>query len=191
LESEWQKLSAYDPPSILSANWQISPPAYMKMENLKHEDFGYARAPEGSKISLELVIANDPENVGVSIFSDEDEFSVNQVSSNIFRYEKVLDQEWNAIIRLRNLDATHREPIDSESITFAPIPDEPPIVEITDPAKDLQLRQMPVYCLRFFLRTIMEWLMYGLISPMQVRKKKRPFLWNLLRKKKQFPMYWI
>jgi hypothetical protein len=139
LESEWQKLSAYDPPSILSANWQISPPAYMKMENLKHEDFGYARAPEGSKISLELTLADEPENVGVAIYSDEEEFSVNQVSANTFRYEKVLNKEWSAVIRLRDLDATHREPIDSESITFAPIPDEPPIVEITDPAKDLQL----------------------------------------------------
>ena len=140
LESEWQKLNAYDPPSILSSKWIVNPPTYTKIEKTEHDDYGYIRAPEGSRISLKLEVSQDPKNIGVSLVSKEgNELSIERFKGNVFHFEKILDVEFSTAIRLKDLDAPQREAVDSESITFAPIPDEPPVVEITDPAKDLQL----------------------------------------------------
>ena len=140
LESEWQTLSAYDPPSILSANWLISPPSYTKLEDIEHQDFGYVRSPEGSLINLELTLATEPKNVAVTLLTEDgNEEPISKIGLNTFEFRRLLDHEFKAVIRLRDLDAPSREPVDSESITFSPIPDEPPVVEITDPAKDLQL----------------------------------------------------
>ena len=52
LESDWQTLSAYDPPSLKSVDWVITPPDYTNEKQLSHKDFGYFRAPEGSQIFL-------------------------------------------------------------------------------------------------------------------------------------------
>ena len=40
---------------------------------------------------------------------------------------------------LIDLDAPERGSVQYDEFVFAPIPDEPPLVEITEPAKDLQL----------------------------------------------------
>lgn len=139
LESEWQKLQAYDPPSILEVKWEINPPAYLKMDDISHQNFGYVRAPEGSRIQLEISVDIKPANVGAFIFSDGNEIALQREGGNIFGTNHKLEAEWKGVILLKDLDAPEREPVEYEEFTFAPIPDEPPIVEITEPAKDLQL----------------------------------------------------
>ena len=50
-----------------------------------------------------------------------------------------MDNEWSARLGLSDLAQPGRPAVLYDSITFSPIPDEPPIVEITEPAKDLEL----------------------------------------------------
>ena len=139
LESEWQLLQAYDPPSISSFNWEITPPSYLNMEKIVHEGFGYFRAPEGSRIALNLTVAEEPANVGVFILGEDQEFSLNRLNTTTFKIDYILENEWKGVVQLRDLDSPHRDPVEYEEFIFAPIPDEPPVVEITEPAKDLQL----------------------------------------------------
>jgi hypothetical protein len=139
LESEWQKLQAYDPPSITKIKWEINPPAYLKMDNISHQNFGYVRVPEGSRIDLELTVEKKPVNVGASILSEGNTIPLERVNENTFRTSRVLEDEWKGVLFLNDLDAPERESVEYDEFTFAPIPDEPPIVEITEPAKDLQL----------------------------------------------------
>ena len=47
LKSDWQTLQAYDPPSVQSVNWNITPPPYLKMDDITNQSFGYVRVPEG------------------------------------------------------------------------------------------------------------------------------------------------
>ena len=106
---------------------------------------------KGSLINLELTLATEPKNVGVTLLTEDgNEEPISKIGLNTFEFRRLLDHEFKAVIRLRDLDAPSREPVDSESITFSPIPDEPPVVEITDPAKDLQLHQMLVFYLSIF-----------------------------------------
>ena len=139
LESEWQLLEAYDPPSISTFNWEITPPDYLKMEKISHEGFGYFRAPEGSRMILNLSVEDKPENVGAFILSGELEIPLERVDANSFTTDHVLETEWKGVVYLKDLDFPHRDPVVYEEFLFAPIPDEPPVVEITEPAKDLQL----------------------------------------------------
>ncbi len=139
LVSDWQKLQAYDPPSVSEVNWKIIPPDYLKMDNIDHQNFGYIRAPEASEIMLELIVNEMPENVQANILSDDLKFEFEKVNANTFRIEHILENEWKGTVQLIDLDAPQREPVSYDEFTFSPIPDEPPIVEITEPAKDLQL----------------------------------------------------
>lgn len=139
LESEWQLLQAYDPPSISSFNWEITPPSYLKAENISYQGFGYFRAPEGSHIVLNLTVEQEPVNVGAFILSEDQEIPLEKLNMTSFKIDHTLENEWKGIVQLRDLDSPSRDPVDYEEFIFAPIPDEPPVVEITEPAKDLQL----------------------------------------------------
>ena len=139
LESDWQTLSAYDPPSIKSVGWVITPPDYTNEKQLSHKDFGYFRAPEGSQIFLDLKLEELPENVGAYIISDDQRIRLKKLTGNIFNFESTLEKEWKGKIQLVDLDYPKRKEVEYDEFVFAPIPDEPPIVEITEPAEDLQL----------------------------------------------------
>lgn len=139
LESEWQLLQAYDPPAIRIAKWEIIPPEYLKLPQIDHENFGYLRVPEGSLISLTLELEPEPSNVGAFIVEENNEIILDQLNATTFRTSHLLDSEWTGVLQLRDLNAPQREPVVYEEFIFAPIPDEPPVVEITEPAKDLQL----------------------------------------------------
>ena len=139
LESEWQKLSPYDPPALVQAKWTVSPPSYLKMDSFEHLGFGYLRAPEGSVLELELEVGNSPENVGASIHGSDSNITLLAKGSAIFGYSMQLQTEWTGRLNLTDLDALERGSVQYDEFTFAPIPDEPPLVEITEPAKDLQL----------------------------------------------------
>ena len=139
LESEWELLRAYDPPSIAQSQWQISPPSYLKMEDMEHNGFGYFRAPEGSRIKLKLSVNEKPANVGASLFVNDEEISLDRVNATTFEFSHILQKEWKGTLHLNDLDSPQREPVVYDEFIFAPIPDDPPIVEITEPAKDLQL----------------------------------------------------
>ena len=64
---------------------------------------------------------------------------MDKLNATTFRTSHLLDSEWTGVLQLRDLNAPQREPVVYEEFIFAPIPDEPPVVEITEPAKDLQL----------------------------------------------------
>ena len=93
----------------------------------------------GSEIILELTVANKPSNVGVSIVSEEEEIELEKVNATTFKTIHLLESEWKGLVQLKDLDALQRESVQYDEFTFSPIPDESPIVEITEPAKDLQL----------------------------------------------------
>lgn len=139
LESEWQILEPYDPPALVNAKWVVVPPAYLKMETIRQEGFGYFRAPEGSSISLDLEVQEHPERVEAFIRSDDGNMTLLSKVPHFFEYSRKLENEWTGRIHLTDADEPDRVPVEYEEFIFAPIPDEPPLVEITEPAKDLQL----------------------------------------------------
>ena len=139
LVSAWYELKPFDPPALHSAMWKINPPDYTGEKTLTHEGFGYLRAPEGSMVELKLKVESIPEHVGVTIRASDGNHTLKEYESNIFLHQFTVDKEWNAWIELENLDEPNRDPVVCEEITLSPIPDEPPLVEITEPAKDLQL----------------------------------------------------
>ena len=139
LESGWETLSPFDPPALVQAKWTVSPPAYLKMDPFEHFGFGYLRAPEGSILQLELEVEKNPQRVGATIHDLESNATLATPSPTVFVYSKELQSEWAGRLSLIDLDAPERGSVQYDEFVFAPIPDEPPLVEITEPAKDLQL----------------------------------------------------
>ena len=64
---------------------------------------------------------------------------MDRVNATTFEFSHILQKEWKGTLHLNDLDSPQREPVVYDEFIFAPIPDDPPIVEITEPAKDLQL----------------------------------------------------
>ena len=139
LESGWERLSPFDPPAIIQAKWTVSPPAYLKTDPFEHFGFGYLRAPEGSILKLELEVEKSPLRVGAFIQGPESNVTLATQAPAVFVYSKELQSEWSGRLSLIDLDAPERGSVEYDEFVFAPIPDEPPLVEITEPAKDLQL----------------------------------------------------
>ena len=149
LVSEWHNVIPYDPPALKSALWDITPPAYLKMDSFEHDGFGYVRVPEGSEISLNLEVEPLPERVDAKLISIDGNLSL---ENNQIRYTHnfVLEGEWKGHIELYDIDKPERPPIVYDDLVFAPIPDEPPLVEITEPAKDLQLPSDATFLIEVF-----------------------------------------
>jgi hypothetical protein len=139
LTSDWNKLAPYDPPSVKSISWNIQPPSYLKQSNFYHEGYGYIRAPEGSSIELALEVGDLPRNVSATLYGKDTNQSLEQGVDGIFRFSFTLDSEWKGQLVLADRDKPNRPHVFCEPVSFSPIPDDPPIVEITEPAKDLQL----------------------------------------------------
>ena len=131
-------VNPYDPPALRSAKWMILPPSYLKMDEFEHDGFGYIRVPEGSQISLTLEIEPLPERVEAMLLSNDGNLSL-KGNQSIYSHQFILEEEWKGHLELSDLDKPDRSPVAYDDLVFAPIPDEPPLVEITEPAKDLQL----------------------------------------------------
>ena len=149
LVTEWHRVIPYDPPALKSALWKIIPPAYLKMESFEHDGFGYVRVPEGSEISLNLEVEPLPERVDAKLISMDGNLSL-ESNQTRFTHTFVLDREWKGHLELYDLDKPERPPIIYDDLVFAPIPDEPPLVEITEPAKDLQLPSDATFLIEVF-----------------------------------------
>lgn len=139
LASEWNTLQPYDPPAVQSISWKIEPPQYLKQDRFAHQGYGYVRAPEGSTISLSLAVEDQPAHVHASLNTKENNQTLVKGDDGLFGFSFPLQSEWSGQIVLVDLDEPHRPQVVSDTITFSPIPDDPPMVEITEPAKDLQL----------------------------------------------------
>ena len=139
ISTDWNTLNPYDPPAAKVVKWNISPPAYTKQEDFEHLDFGYVRAAEGSRIKLNLEVHELPKRVGVELISSDGNYTLPKNQNGAFIYSFVLENEWKGRFRLWDLDEPLRTPTFLETISFSPVPDEPPVVEITEPAEDLQL----------------------------------------------------
>ena len=139
IEGDWHRLTPYDPPSLTSAKWKVKPPAYLRQDNIEHVGFGYLRVPEGSEITLQLEVGTLPERVQAVLRGSDGNRTLTQVASQTFEHRFVLIEEWSGLVELSDSEKPDRDPIAYDEVVLSPIPDEPPLVEITEPAKDLQL----------------------------------------------------
>ena len=150
LEGEWNRLAPYDPPSLTSVKWSVQPPSYLRQDTIEHEGFGYLRVPEGSEVTLRLEVEALPKEVGVTVRGSDGNHSLAQVGKQFFEHRFVLKEEWSGLVELSDLSNPQREPITYDEVVLSPIPDEPPLVEITEPAKDLQLPADAQFLLEVF-----------------------------------------
>ena len=149
LNTDWHSITPYDPPALKIAQWKVTPPSYLKTEPFTHEGFGYAKVPEGSGVELAVEIESLPKNVGAYLFSTEGNFSLVR-NQTFFTYNFTLNKEWKGHLELSDLDKPGRAPVVFDDLIIAPIPDEPPLVEITEPAKDLQLAADATFLVEVF-----------------------------------------
>jgi hypothetical protein len=149
INTAWHTIIPYDPPSLKVANWKVYPPSYLKMEPFTHEGFGYVKVPEASQVELELEIDSLPQNVGATLISTEGNFSL-EGNLTSFTHTFTLLNEWKGYLELADLDKPMRAPVVFDDIVIAPIPDESPLVEITEPAKDLQLAADATFLVEVF-----------------------------------------
>ncbi len=149
LVTAWHMVNPYDPPALRSANWQITPPSYTKIEASSHAGFGYVKAPEGSNIQLKLEIEPLPKNVRARLLSNDGNTTL-EGNQALFAHVFNLKEEWKGHIELHDLDKPERAPVTYDDLVFAPIPDEAPLVEITEPAKDLQLPSDATFLVEVF-----------------------------------------
>ena len=140
LEGERQTLTPYDPPSLEEARWKVQPPAYVGLDPFERVGFGHESVPEGSQVRLSVSVSPQPPNVNAVILADVN--SSRQLSRDekgLFRHFRVLRKDWKGRLALSDADASKREPVEFEEFSFSVIPDKPPVVEITEPAKDLEI----------------------------------------------------
>ena len=139
LQSDWYEVVPYDPPSLEFARWEVTPPAYLQMPPFTHDGFGYIEAPENSAVGLDVRVNMLPEQIEARLLGKETNVTMEKVGRVTFSWSAKMDNEWSARLGLSDLAQPGRPAVLYDSITFSPIPDEPPIVEITEPAKDLEL----------------------------------------------------
>lgn len=139
MESSWHTITPYDPPQLEFAHWNIQPPAYLKLPKIVHQGFGYLEVPEGSQIRLDLRVLEKPENLDAVLQSSDGNHTLDAVGRVTFSREFILSQEWSAKLLLRDLDKPGRPPVVYDPVVLSPIPDEPPVVEISSPARDMEL----------------------------------------------------
>jgi hypothetical protein len=139
LESSWHTVTSYDPPGLEFAHWTIKPPRYLNMAPIVHHGFGYLEVPEGSLVSLDVRVLEQPKNVEAVLLSTDGNHSLTAVGQVTYSREFTLEKEWSAKLKLSDVDKPSRSPVLHDPIILSPIPDEPPLVEITSPAKDLEL----------------------------------------------------
>jgi hypothetical protein len=121
------------------ARWEITPPAYLNMETLIHDGFGYIEAPENSSIRLDVRVKDFPQKVSARLLSNDQNFSMEKIGQVTFSWAGKMDKEWSGRLGLSDALEPQRPEVLHDGVTFSPIPDEPPIVEISEPAKDLEL----------------------------------------------------
>lgn len=139
LQSDWHEIVPYDPPSLEFARWEITPPAYLQMDPVIHDGFGYIEAPENSSIQLDVRVKGVPEKISARLLGKDKNVTLEKAGQVTFSWSGKMDKEWSARLALSDLAQPGRPAVLHDSISFSPIPDEPPIVEITEPAKDLEL----------------------------------------------------
>jgi len=139
LQSSWHKVSPYDPPSLEFARWEIIPPAYLKLPPFTHDGFGYIEAPENSSVRLDVRVDELPKQVSSRLISNDNNITLEKVGRVTFSWSVTLKDDSTFRLGLSDLTHPDRPEILYDPVTFSPIPDEPPIVEISEPAKDLEL----------------------------------------------------
>ena len=150
LESEWYKLTPYDPPRVNSASWKVIPPAYLKSDTFTHNDFGYLRVPEGSLVELNVEVDEIPPNLEVKLCSKDANISTTKIDPITFFHSFTLSEEWKSHLEVFDLDKPGRLPVVYDPLILSPIPDDPPLVEIMEPAKDLQLPRDETFLVEVF-----------------------------------------
>ena len=140
LQGVFETLTPYDPPSLEEARWTIKPPSYVGMESFDRVGFGHESVPEGSLVSLSLSVSSQPPKVNAVILGEANSSRLlPRDEKGDFQHTRVLAQDWKGRVALSDADAPQRDAVEFEEFTFSIIPDKPPVVEITEPAKDMEV----------------------------------------------------
>ncbi|MFP6887713.1 MAG: DUF4175 family protein, partial [Opitutales bacterium] len=140
LEGERETLTPYDPPSLEEVRWKIVPPAYVGLDPFERVGFGHESVPEGSRVRLAVTVSPQPPNVNAVILADVNSSRLlPRDEQGLFHYSRVLAKDWKGRLALSDAEAPQRDVVEFEEFTFSVIPDKPPVVEITEPAKDLEI----------------------------------------------------
>ncbi len=139
LQSDWFQIEPYDPPEIEFVHWEITPPAYLKMPPILHNELGYIKAPENSTVRLDVRVKDFPKNISTRLLGVENNVTLEKTGRITFSWQGQLEHEFSAKIGLTDLDHPDRPEILSDEVVISPIPDQPPLIEIKEPGKDLQL----------------------------------------------------
>ena len=151
LNGEWHELTPYSPPELHKVTWKVSPPKYTGLPAAQYEGFTAQKVPQDSVISLEAVVGELPLNVIASVLhEDESRLPIKKGPDGLHLLARNLAEPWKGRIELRDADAPTRDPVISDEFSFKVIRDEPPVVEITEPGKDLELPAESNLLIEFF-----------------------------------------
>ncbi|MFP6854307.1 MAG: DUF4175 family protein, partial [Opitutales bacterium] len=140
LSGDWHELKPYYPPELAKVTWRVVPPRYVGLPETTHLGFTTQKVPENSSIYLEAEVGNRPPHVMAKVIDSAGQsIKIDQGPNGTRLLARKLTDPWKGRIELRDGDALNRDPVVSDEFSFLVIRDEPPLVEITDPAKDLEL----------------------------------------------------
>ncbi|MFP6899766.1 MAG: DUF4175 family protein, partial [Opitutales bacterium] len=151
LTSDWYVLTPYSPPELKKATWRVKPPEYVGLPEAVHEGFATLKVPENSSIFLEAKVTELPPHVDAVVLGDDgSRLRLDKGPNGTHLLARKLPEPWKGRIELRDADAPNRDPVLSDEFSFLVIRDEPPVVEITEPGKDLELSADANLLIEFF-----------------------------------------
>lgn len=132
LRSPWYELVPYDPPAVVSAVWTIVPPAYTARPQQTVEGWRPCRVPAGSQISLKLTTQGATRVEMLRGGAPAETLAA--AGEAVWQWSAIVAQ--TVSVRLRLIGGEHR--LTTAPLAIETIPDRPPAVEITQPARDVQ-----------------------------------------------------
>jgi len=140
LTGDWHELIPYSPPELRKVTWRVRPPDYVGLPESEHMGFATNKVPENSSLLLEAVLGELPLHVTAEVLGEDgSRLRLDKGPNGTRLLARKLSEPWKGRIELRDADAPRRAPVLSDEFSFLMIRDEPPVVEITEPAKDLEL----------------------------------------------------
>ncbi|MBT6461684.1 MAG: DUF4175 family protein [Opitutae bacterium] len=133
LTSDWYELSSFIPPSIDNVRWKVTPPAYTQLPVFDQEGFKALKLPEGSLLEMAMDVA--PTEVTAYLVRGENRLEIGENDDSFSRaWIPSEDAEYALEVETQE-KRRFRTPL----VPLEILPDNPPIVEIRKPAKDVQL----------------------------------------------------
>lgn len=154
---EWYELDPYSAPAFRKVAWTVTPPSYVGLKETMHEGFETRKVPEGSLVALQVAVADLPPNVISEVIEEQKTEEGEQELTPIPKspdgtrmLKRKLPEPWKGRIKLSDAEHPDRTAVVSDEFSFLVIRDEPPMVEITKPGKDLELPANANFEVEFF-----------------------------------------